>query len=100
TAEVAFPLCQLVGPLAETPPIRPRRERILRPYQAEEMVAYPVRRWVNDPKHEGPGCVERVSDEGGEGAGEWSGRTAGRGGGARGSHPPCPMARWGKPYAV
>lgn len=33
---------------------------LLRPYPAAEMFAHPVSRWVNDPKHEGPQCVERA----------------------------------------
>jgi putative SOS response-associated peptidase YedK len=31
---------------------------LLRPYPAEAMFAYPVSRWVNDPKHEDPRCLE------------------------------------------
>ena len=31
---------------------------ILRPFPAERMVAYPVGRWVNDPRHDDPRCVE------------------------------------------
>ena len=31
---------------------------LLRPYPAEEMLAYPVSRLVNDPKHEDPRCLE------------------------------------------
>ncbi len=33
-------------------------EPILRPYPAEEMEAYPVSRWVNDPSHDDPRCIE------------------------------------------
>jgi len=42
----------------------PQRQRledvsaILRPFPAERMVAYPVGRWVNDPRHDDPRCVE------------------------------------------
>jgi putative SOS response-associated peptidase YedK len=31
---------------------------LLRPYLDAEMVAHPVSTWVNDPRHEGPRCVE------------------------------------------
>src|SRR5262249_22825098 len=31
---------------------------LLKPYPAEAMVGYPVSRYVNDPRHEGPECVE------------------------------------------
>ena len=31
---------------------------ILRPFPADRMVAYPVGRWVNDPRHDDPRCVE------------------------------------------
>jgi putative SOS response-associated peptidase YedK len=31
---------------------------LLRPYSAEAMLAYPVSRLVNDPKHEDPRCLE------------------------------------------
>jgi putative SOS response-associated peptidase YedK len=34
---------------------------LLRPYPAEEMAAYPVRPWVNDPRHEGPRCLEPLA---------------------------------------
>jgi putative SOS response-associated peptidase YedK len=31
---------------------------LLRPYAPEEMTAYPVSRWVNDPKHEDARCMQ------------------------------------------
>ena len=31
---------------------------LLRPYPPEAMLAYPVSRLVNDPKHEDPRCLE------------------------------------------
>jgi putative SOS response-associated peptidase YedK len=31
---------------------------LLKPYSAERMEAFPVGRWVSDPKHEGPRCLE------------------------------------------
>jgi putative SOS response-associated peptidase YedK len=31
---------------------------LLRPYPSEEMAAYPVSAYVNNPRHEGPKCVE------------------------------------------
>ena len=31
---------------------------LLRPYPAARMAAYPVSRWMNDPRHEGPRCVQ------------------------------------------
>ena len=34
---------------------------LLRPYPEEEMEAFPVSRWVNDPKHDDPRCVEPVA---------------------------------------
>jgi putative SOS response-associated peptidase YedK len=30
---------------------------LLKPYPAEEMIAYPVTAWVNSSKHEGPECI-------------------------------------------
>jgi SOS response associated peptidase (SRAP) len=33
-------------------------QSLLRPYPAEALLAYPVSRLVNDPKHEDPGCLE------------------------------------------
>lgn len=37
-------------------------EPLLRPYPAEEMAATPVGRFVNNPRNEGPGCVESFTD--------------------------------------
>jgi len=37
-------------PVAELP-------RLLRPYPAEEMMAVPVGRYVNNPQNEGPQCL-------------------------------------------
>jgi putative SOS response-associated peptidase YedK len=34
---------------------------LLRPYPAEEMAACPVGPWVNDPRHEGPRCLEPLA---------------------------------------
>jgi putative SOS response-associated peptidase YedK len=34
---------------------------ILRPFPAKRMLAYPVGRFVNDPRNEDPRCVERVA---------------------------------------
>ncbi len=31
---------------------------LLRPYPSDQLVAYPVSQTVNNPRHEGPGCVE------------------------------------------
>ena len=36
---------------------------ILRPFPAERMVAYPVGRWVNDPRHDDQRCVEPGSSK-------------------------------------
>jgi putative SOS response-associated peptidase YedK len=33
-------------------------EELLRPYPAAQMVGYPVSTWVNNPRHEGPRCVD------------------------------------------
>lgn len=33
---------------------------ILRPYDASEMEAYPVSTFVNNPKQDGPECIERL----------------------------------------
>ena len=33
---------------------------LLRPYPAEEMIAYPVSPYVNSPTHDDPQCIERV----------------------------------------
>lgn len=33
---------------------------LLRPYPSEEMKTYPVSLWVNNPRHEGPQCLEPV----------------------------------------
>jgi putative SOS response-associated peptidase YedK len=38
-----------------------RLRRLLKPYAADQMATYPVSRYVNDPRNEGPQCVERVS---------------------------------------
>lgn len=34
---------------------------ILRPFPAERMIGYPVERFVNDPRHDDPRCVERIA---------------------------------------
>jgi putative SOS response-associated peptidase YedK len=34
---------------------------LLRPYPSEQLVAHPVDKLVNDPRHEGPGCVEPMT---------------------------------------
>jgi putative SOS response-associated peptidase YedK len=31
------------------------------PYPGERMEAFPVGRWVSDPKHEGPRCLEHAA---------------------------------------
>jgi putative SOS response-associated peptidase YedK len=36
---------------------------LLSPYPAEEMVAYPVSRYVNDPGNDTPECIKPASDE-------------------------------------
>jgi putative SOS response-associated peptidase YedK len=36
-------------------------QALLRPYPAEEMEAYPVTTFVNNPRHEGPRCVEATA---------------------------------------
>jgi putative SOS response-associated peptidase YedK len=36
----------------------PALQSLLRPYPADAMTARPVGRWVNDPKHDDPRCVE------------------------------------------
>ncbi len=33
---------------------------LLRPFPSDAMRAYPVRLLVNNPKHDGPGCLESV----------------------------------------
>jgi putative SOS response-associated peptidase YedK len=38
--------------------------QLLAPFPPENMKAYPVDRWVNNPKNEGAACVERVHDWG------------------------------------
>jgi putative SOS response-associated peptidase YedK len=65
----------LVGPVHERMPVilepedygrwlDPQRRRpedvhaLLRPVPAEQMIGYPVGRWVNDPRHDDPRCVE------------------------------------------
>ncbi len=42
--------------IQEADPLLP----LLNPYPADPMEAYPVSRFVNSPKNDGPGCVERV----------------------------------------
>ena len=34
---------------------------LLRPYPPDEMTAYPVSTWVNDPRHQGPSCAAPVA---------------------------------------
>ena len=34
---------------------------LLKPYPADRMSAYPVSRYVNDPRNEGPQCIERAA---------------------------------------
>ena len=34
---------------------------MLQPFPAEEMIAYPVGTEVNNPRYDGPGCIERVA---------------------------------------
>jgi putative SOS response-associated peptidase YedK len=38
-----------------------RLQPLLRPYRAEEMVAYPVSMRVNSPRNDDPGCVQSVA---------------------------------------
>ena len=38
-----------------------RLRPLLRPYPAEGMAACPVGPWVNDPRHEGPRCLEPLA---------------------------------------
>lgn len=39
----------------------PQLEALLRPYPGDAMTAYPVSVQVNNPRNEGPACVERVA---------------------------------------
>jgi putative SOS response-associated peptidase YedK len=34
---------------------------LLRPYPSEELMAYPVSTFVNNPRHDAPQCLESVS---------------------------------------
>lgn len=36
-------------------------QAVLIPYPAEEMIAYPVSRWVNSPDHDDPRCIEPLA---------------------------------------
>jgi putative SOS response-associated peptidase YedK len=36
--------------------------QLLVPFPPENMKAYPVDRWVNNPQNEGAACVERVNE--------------------------------------
>ena len=54
--------CLRGGPVTLDPAEHDQRvlSGILRPYDAAEMEAYPVSKFVNNPKHEVPECIERL----------------------------------------